>query len=487
MRSGDHSLNIPLASSPIRHGLRLGADRAGASARRGGGAISHSKVPFHTLLLFAAPNLAVGVSTTAMSLVLPGFYAKNTLTTLAGISAGLLAARLLEVITDPLIGHLTDVTRSRWGPRKPWMLLGAILTPICMLFLFNPPASADATWFIVWSSLSFLAWTTINIPYRAWAVEVSRDYDERSKIFVTLGFAQGVGAIIFAAAPFLPIFKSTEMSPEAMRFVGISLAIAFPVLIGLTLAVVPQGEPVAAERPSILSLWSSIKGNRPLHWFLAAYMLCGTGQSVFLSCFLFFADSYLGLGQWLPLALVITYGSAFVGMPMWLQSMLRLGKPRTWFLGYGAMGLMGVVMAFIPPGEGALIPFLLACVVMGVVNSVDAFAPYALLGDVIDYDTWKTGQNRGGNYNALAAFLQKINFAVGGAAAFWLLGMFHYDVKGGTNGSTANLVFLLVFAGIPAVFYAASAFAILRFPLDRRRQTIVRRRLEQRAAREQRA
>jgi glycoside/pentoside/hexuronide:cation symporter, GPH family len=425
----------------------------------------------------------MGAAITATSVVLPGFYAKYTVAGLAGVAMGLVAARITEVVTDPVIGHLTDITRSRLGPRKPWLLLGAVLAPICTLELLSPSSTATAFYYVLWTTLACLTWTLINIPLRAWAVELSRDYDVRSTIFAVLGIAYVLGAIVFAASPFLPFFATTEMRPSTLRSIGIGLAVAIPFAVLTAVVAVPQGFALNAERPSLSGLWGALKGNRPLWRFLVTYVLGGIAQSMVLACFFFFADAHLHLGPKLPLALLVLYLGGLLGMPVWLALMLRLGKPRAWGLGYAMMGLAGCALSLIPRGPHALTAFLIGSALYGFASSVDALAPFAVLGDVIDYDHWRTRKTRAGNYNALTAVVQKASYAVGGALAFSLLGAVDYDVSGRTESPTARLMLLFAFAGLPALLYAACAVIVWGFPLDRRRQTLIRRRLEQRAAR----
>jgi len=435
-----------------------------------------------TLLVFALPNLVMGVGVTAMSVVLPAYYATHTSATLSGIATGLLAARVLEVITDPLIGHFTDITRSPLGARKPWLLAGGFLAPIAILFLFGPSPQSGSVYFGFWASFTYLAWTTINIPYRAWSVELSRDYDERSKIFTVTGIAQGLGALTFAALPLLPLFSTTGIVPATLRTIGWGLAAAYPIAIVFAILFVPRGPTMAGEGPSLRTLLPSVRSNRPLLRFLGAYMLAGIGQSIVISCFYFFIDDYLGLGAKFPLILLTLYACGMLGIPMWLGAMLKFGKPRTLALGYLSIAVLGCGFLFIRPGADSLVPALVAAGLYGIVNTIDVLVPFAVLGDVVDYDTWKTGSNRAGNYNAMAVFLQKANIALGGALAFYLLDLGGFRA-GHHNGQGTTSVFFIVFVGLPALLYLASAATLWRFPLDRRRHDIVRRRLERRTAR----
>ena len=357
----------------------------------------------------------MGAAITATSVVLPGFYAKYTAAGLSGVALGLMAARISEVVTDPIIGHLSDITRSRFGARKPWLVLGAAVAPICTFELLSPSTKATAVYYVLWTVLAYLTWTLINIPLRAWAVELSRDYDERSRIFAILGIAYILGAIVFAASPYLPIFATTELQPATLRSIGAGLALAIPLTILGAVLLVPQGPALDAQRPSLRGLWSALRGNRPLWRFLLTYVLGGIAQSMVLACFFFFTDAHLHLGRQLPLALMVLYLGGLLGMPVWLALMVRLGKPRSWALGYAMIATVGCALSMIPRGIYALPALLIGSALYGFASSVDAIAPFAVLGDVIDYDQWRTGTTRAGNYNALAVVVQKASYAVGGA------------------------------------------------------------------------
>ncbi len=436
------------------------------------------------LMVFALPGVVLGLSQAAFSVIIPAFYVKYTAATLAGVGAALFAARIIEAVIDPMIGHLSDITRGRFGTRKPWVLGASFIAPLPVLYLFAPETESGNTYFLIWSAAYFLAWTMINIPYRAWATELSRDYQERSKIFTTLGMATLLGAVLFAISPFLPLASGQEMGPEVLAALGLIMLFAYPLSAAVTTAVVPQGEtPVESSRPVLREMIRSIRGNRPFMIFLAAYMLGGVGQGMILTCFYFYLDVYLEIGHRFPIALVAIYCSGLLGMPLWLRLIQRWGKHRVWALGWGLAALVSIGLAFVPVGEPGFPIFLVLVSLYGVAISVELFAPYAVLGDVIDYDFFKTGANRAGNYNALALLAQKANIAVGGAVAFFILDGFGFDVTGQHSDSLSRFGFLLAFVGVPVALYGLSCVFIWRFPIDRSRHAIILRWLERRTNR----
>ena len=439
------------------------------------------RVSLPTLFVFCTPNLVIGTCVTALSVVIPAFYAKHTLASLTTIGVVLFSVRLLEAVVDPLAGYLSDITQSRFGPRKPWILAGSLISPFFVYFLFNPSPQATGTYFFVcYAGLVLASWTAIIIPYRAWAVELSRDYDERSRIFIFLGIAYGIGATFFAVFPFLPVLESSEMSPDNIRWIGWALVLAFPISAILTAYFVPTRQAKVTSRSTVKGLLQAIAANVPLQWFLVAYLAGGIGQGIVLACFFFYLDSYLGVGDKFPLALLFVYLTAILSMPIWLRLMTRIGKHRVWAVGWAGAAVLGLCMAFIPKGAEGLIPLLIVVGLYGSCSSVESFAPYAVLGDVIDFDLLKTGVNRSGNFNALAILASKINLAIGGAIGFFLLDIFSFDVSGGTNSASAEFGFLMTFVGLPVVLYAFSSVIVWHFPLDRKKHDIVRRRLAQR-------
>jgi glycoside/pentoside/hexuronide:cation symporter, GPH family len=314
-------------------------------------------------------------------------------------------------------------------------------------------------------------------------MELSRDYGERARIFTYVGVAQGIGAILFAAAPFLPFFRTTGLGPQAISAIGWTVAISLPSVYAFMLVVVPQGAVLHSERPSLRKLFGALRANRLLWRFLAAYMVGGTAQTIVLACFYFFMDAYLKLGSKFPVALLVVYLGGMAGIPLWLAVIRRFGKHRAWAAGWGSLAVTGIALALLPPGAASLLPLLAIVAVYGAASAIDLVAPLALLGDIVDYDQWKTRVNRAGNYNALAVLLQKGNIALGGAIAFFALDWVGFDVRTTEHSAASSTAFLLIFAALPAVLFFASSWIVWRFPLDRRRHELIRRRLAQRSAR----
>jgi Na+/melibiose symporter-like transporter len=153
-----------------------------------------------------------------------------------------------------------------------------------------------------------------------------------------------------------------------------------------------------------------------------------------------------------------------------------------WALSLAASALARPLVLLLPVGSAAAAPMLALTCLSAALSAPWNFAPPSVLSDVIDYDTWKSGTNKAGNLFALNTLAVKVTTAVGAGGAFALLAAFRYQV-GKPNGPTADLGLIIAYMVIPGALHLLAALIAWNFPLDARRQSIVRRRLESRGRR----
>src|SRR5690606_5914935 len=156
-------------------------------------------LPPSRLLAFGLVNLPLSMLMSPTAAILPNFYLEYSAVTLAGLASATLIARVFDGLTDPLIGYLSD----RSGRRKPWMIAGAVLAAGGAWFLYQPAADAGLAQLLGWYLVVTLGWTLVEIPHTAMAAELSRDYDERSRIALWRQLLGFVGGVLFMASPML--------------------------------------------------------------------------------------------------------------------------------------------------------------------------------------------------------------------------------------------------------------------------------------------
>ena len=447
--------------------------------------MSDQQQSFWRVAAYAFPAYITAVLLFSTAAIIPAFYAKHTGLSLTLIGTILAAGRLFDAFTDPAIGYLSDITKSRLGSRIPWILAGFVLAMVSMYYLYVPEKTAGAVYFTAWLFLLYFAFTMIDIPHRAWGTEISRHYDERSRISTYVGMAGQLGTLTFALIPLIPIFATQGYNAETLKFIAIFYVVLMPVVALVTSLWGPRGKPVATDKPSIIGLFRSIKKNRPFWFFLVAAIIGGLGGGIFYATIFLYSDTYLQLGGFFPYVLLVDAVATFIAIPVWLKIIYRFGKHKTITVGSITTAASMLAIAFIQPGESALIPFLIMVGVRAMLYAAAYVIPMALLGDVIDYDILKTGVNRSANYFAALALIGKISAALGSGLGFIIIGAFGYTVAG-PNSDFANNGLIFAALILPAITMVIAGVVYWFFPIDHRRHSIIRRRIEARAQRAER-
>jgi Na+/melibiose symporter-like transporter len=393
---------------------------------------------------------------------LPTFYVTELGLDLATVGAVLLAARLLDVVTDPLVGTLGDRTRSRFGRRRPWMLGALPLLLVASFFLFLPREGAGGFYLFLWASVAFLAWTMLLLAYSAWGAELSTDYDERSRIF---GAREGfviLGIILAAALPTL--IGAGPGSATTMAAIFWSMALLLPLAFAVLLWRI--GESAYAEtRPLKFVAGLGVAfANRPFRRLVFAYLLNGVANGLPATLFLLYVQHVIEApGASGPLLLVY-FASGLVAIPAWLWLSYRIGKHRAWSL---SMLWVCGVFALVPLlGAGDVWWFATVCVASGLGLGADLALPTAMQADVVDADSAVTGNRRAGLYFALWSMATKLSLALAVGIAFGTLDVAGFAAEGTSNGPIALLALVGLYALLPVAMKFASIFLVWNFEID---------------------
>lgn len=447
--------------------------------------LTTGRVPTGRLVIFSLPAFMIALMHGPMYSVLPGVYGKFFGIDLAVVGTVVLVAKLFDAVTDPALGYLCDRTRTPIGARKPWLIAGAAVTMPGIYFLFSPPESVSTVYYLGWSLVLYLGWTMTEIPYQAWATELTRDYSERTRIALYRAVVALFGSMIVALAPLLPFFETTEMTPEVLRWLAVLIVIMLPCTTAAAVVFIPLGDArLSPETDKLRNIGASVRRNRPFQIYALAFLIQGLGWGMHSTLTFLFFDTYLGIGDKISALMAPAIIVSLIALLIWWQIMKKIGKTRAWTYSMVATGLSILAMGLITPGAESFVPYLVLTCAMVFSLGAATIAPMAMLGDIVDYDILKTGINRAGAYTALYALAVKVNLALGSAVGFFLLDRFGYDPQNTDHGHAAVFGLRLAYIYLPALLLGGSAVIVRRFPIDQRRQIIIRRRIESLAARE---
>jgi Na+/melibiose symporter-like transporter len=229
---------------------------------------------------------------------------------------------------------------------------------------------------------------------------------------------------------------------------------------------------------------ASLRANKPFWSYFGIFLIQGVAQGILLTVAFTFYDSYLRVGEWLPYLATSYVVVMTASVPIWLKVSYYLGKHRSWAISWMIHVLVMQGFWFVPPGPDALWGVAFVMMSMGLSSGANVVCAPAILADIVDYGTWKTGAEQTGNYFAFQLMGVKIVHAVGGALGFYLLAFWGFEVQPEVaNDSRAIVGLLTTYIGIPSAFFAASILLMWHFPLNARRHAIIRRRIELRSER----
>ena len=422
---------------------------------------------------------ALGMPLTALllplAIFLPPYYAQLSALTTGLVGALLFGARLWDLVTDLGVGWASDRTRSRFGRRRPWIVLG---TPVLLVggwYLFTPPDTATWVYLLGWSLVAYLGWSMIMMPYQTWGAELSTDYDERSRVTAAREIFAVVGTLVAIILPNLWMQQGGDTG-DGLVALYVFLLASLPICLLVLLLGVDEPTRHGHAGLDLRGGLALMRNNRPFRRLLFAYLLNGFANALPAVLFVFFVEHRLEASQAeMGMALVVYFLSAVVGLPIWLRVGRHWSKHRLWC---ASMGWVSVVFAFAPLlGPGGLAGYLVICVLGGACLGVDQAIPASMQADVIDEDTAAGGGGRAGLYFGLWGLATKLAIALGVGIAFPVLDLAGFDAKI-NNDATALWTLALLYAVLPVAIKLCVIPVVWNFPLSRDRHAQLQARLQ---------
>ena len=454
---------------------------------------------FHQSLAYSLPILGFSFLIGPIT-ILQGVYAKYFGLSLTVIASIVFISRLFDAVSDPLIGYLSDRYQQRTGSRKAFIFTGGLLFILSSYFLYVPlgyvpsgvgdigsSSSVSASYFLVFFLAFYLSWTLFEIPHLAWGAEISSTTEERNKLYSLRALMTYIGTALFFVVPLLPFFETSEFTPKTLFWsVILGAILTLPLLFycaknvadGTSLS--PRPETPSSNNKGSRALWRMVLGNRPFLLFLGAFFFAGAGAGMWVGVSFIFIDVYLGLGEKLSVAYLLSIGISILAVGLWYGVAKKAGKSIAWGLGMLLVLLGDLGTGYVTPGESGWFPLLLcmALIYVGMTATV-TLAP-SLLSDIIDYGTWKFGQDYAASYFSIYTLVFKANIGVGTALGLAVAGIYGFDPASAIQSDQAIFGLRLSIAWLPALMTLIAIGFIVLTPINVRRHNILRRALDRR-------
>lgn len=422
------------------------------------------------LVAYGLPSLPTTILTLPLFVVLPTFYAQDLGLGLGLVGAILLGSRIWDAVSDPLVGILSDHINTRWGRRRPWMVLGAPIALVSLWFLLVPGENVGGGYLLGWTIALYIGGTMILIPYNAWGAEISGHYHERARvtsfrqIFVLAG---GITAAVLVAA-----LQSDRA--DALRVTALIVVITLPIAVAIAVRFVPDQPKSLEQRLTFARARAAVRSNKPFQRLVAAFFLNSIANGFPITLFLLFVQHNLRASDtMLSWILGVYFVMALLSVPFWLVLSKRYGKHRVWT---AAMILVCAFFVWVPLlGAGDAMWLLVISLFTGFGLGADLVLPPAMQADVVDLDELRHREKRTGIFFAVWSIAQKLSLALAAGIAFPILEFVDFQRVVGDNLPETLLTLAILYAIVPVVFKVAAIALMWGFPLTAAKQAQIRR------------
>jgi oligogalacturonide transporter len=400
---------------------------------------------------------------------------------LAGMVFGI--GKVWDAVSDPLMGYLSDRTRSRYGRRRVYFLAGIVPIAVSFIILWLPLKTESQALLFLYYSFAYVVFATVftmvMIPYSALAAELSPDYQVRNRLSGARLLFSGFSSLLAATVPKI-IIDSSNGPPSAGY---VTMSIVFGIFFALPWLITFFGtweddhtmEESYAE--NFLKEFLSIFKNRSFRIHIMMYVCAYSAIDFLMALFTYYLTYYLRRDGIYSIAMGTLMLVQLIMIAVYVKISNTKGKRFAYQMG---MTIWFVAM-FFTLALTSTTPLALICLVCAVIGSGTAAAvyiPYSILPNVIDVDELMTGRQRSGVYSGALTLMRKL---VQGALVMPIIGFFLQLVGFVSNAEQTPQVltrFFIFFIGGPALLIAAGIIIAFFFHLNVKNSTMLTAELE---------
>ena len=452
-----------------------------------------TRLPARTVARYATGSLGTGGFATLPGLVLAYFLTDNL--GVAAILAGAIVtlAKIWDVVIDPVIGAWSDRSLVRSGSRKRFMLIGGFTLPVFFALTFAVPPTFGPVAGVICVLLAFLATATsfslFQVPYIALPAELTRSYDERTRLLSWRVIALTITILLFGGG-----------GPELRRLTGdpvtgyLIMGIVAGVVIGVGMLIAARTADDAVVTPATVEHvgiraqyaagFAAVRRAQPFRALLGTYLLQALATGTMLAGAQYVATWVMHSESAVTLLFAALVAPAVIATPGWELLSRRIGKERAFRIAslVYLLASASIVLALWSPGSWIYVSVAMA----GVAYAGMQALPMAMLPDVISHDERQSGPGQAGTFTGMWTAAETIGFALGTTVVAVVLALTGYVSRtasagavtaGSAAGSTTGMVLsqpgsavtgiVLTFSVLPAVLMLLSLITLGRYHLRR--------------------
>ena len=420
------------------------------------------------LAAYSAPALPIAALATPLSIYAPPFFAADMGLGLAAVGGIFMAARFWDLITDPLMGVISDKLPSRWGRRRHWLVLSVPMLVIPVILVMFPNyvtgSSVSESYLMGSLFLLYIGYTMLTISHMAWGAELTDHYHGRSSIQGWREFAHLSSMVLVLTIPAaLELSGHALSSALKMNAMGAYVLILLPVAVLIAVTCVGERPATPGRKIGLQASVRILLKNPYILRILLADLLINTPSSIRASMYIFYVTAIIGMPEWAAVIMLSYFAAGPIAVPLWLWLAKRFSKHKA--CAAGVFLHAALTASYLLPGKGDALLFAGIFFLSGIVYAGVPFLIRSMVADVVDYDRLHTGQDRTALYYATVTTTQKVGGALGIGLGYPLLAFVGFNVAG-ENDAVALDGLRYIFAFLPAVTELLVVYLLYTFPLD---------------------
>lgn len=397
----------------------------------------------------------------------------------------LAASRMWDAVSDPVVGYLSDNTRSTIGRRRVWLYVAAIPTGMGMVMMWSPPLSLAGWLLVFWMAFALFLYETAStafyVPHGALGVELTPNYHERTRLFGYTHMISAIGLII--GLGFLQFMNMAEDKRAMAFYLSLIAGITVASLIILSTRHLPERTDYQGRGgANVFNSFADVFRNPHARLLLLMYAIETFGASSIALLVPYLVEYVIPMQTYMVLLLVTFVVPQFAFTPFFIRLSKKVGKKNLWF---GAMLVAAsqFMLAFflITPGEFSYLIWF-GTFIFGMCSGAGAVVAPSIKADIIDFDEYQTGERKEGAYLAVWNLIRKAAGSVVALLTGLVLQLTGF-VPNVVQSYEIQLWILGLFSLLPGLCYLAGAIIWYRFSFNETEHAAVREALESRVQR----
>ena len=437
-----------------------------------------------TKLLYGAGDIGFSLTTT----IIGAFFA-IFLTDVVGISPGAAGTAIFvgstwDYVNDPIMGHISDKTRTRWGRRRPYLLLGPLPFALAFSLMWWRPPLEQELLLVLYYAIAYLffdaAATLLYMPYFALTPELTSDYDERTSLTSYRMFFSILGSLLAFTVPWLIIDSFHPQSAPRVLVMGVIFAVAsaLPLLL-VFFGTREREEYMHQEQPALRQSLRLALRNKPFLFGLGIFLATWVSIVILQDSLAYFIKHVLGREAESELIMGTVFVTAILVLPLWNWISRRSSKRWAYIGGISFWAVVQIVLVTVT-AQTSLPVILFLCFLAGIGVAAAHVLPWAIIPDAIEWGELQTGERHEGMAYSLVTLLRKVATSIAIPATLWLLHLTGYDGLADQQPASALLGLRLVIGPIPALLLCLGIAFAFFYPLTRQKHAEVVNELERR-------